>query len=53
MVSSGLAVLPRLSGIQLKGNEGKSTESSREDAHETPLSHPSIHLRCYYLFGEY
>lgn len=40
----GLALLPRLSGIQLKGNEGKSIESSWEgflwDSFIT-LTHPS------------
>lgn len=47
MVSSGLAVLPRLSGIQLKGNEGKSTESllMRLLYH----IHPSIFAAIIYL----
>ena len=50
MVSSGLAVLPRLSGIQLKVNEGRA-----QNLHEKILTrllyhiHPSIFAAIIYL----
>lgn len=50
MVSSHLAVLPRLSGIQLKGNEGKSIESFEKILMELLYStHPSIFTTVIYL----